>query len=104
MSEEMKFEKALEKLEKIVEELESGSIDLDEALRKYEEGVKLTRVCQQRLSVAEKKIQVLTRQLDGSLEKEPFDLNEVASSKGAKDAPLKKNMPKASAENEDLLI
>ena len=43
--EEVKFEKALERLEKIVEELESGNIPLEEALKKYEEGVKLCRIC-----------------------------------------------------------
>lgn len=73
MSEEIKFEKAMEKLEKIVEDLENGNIALEDALKKYEEGVKLSRICQKRLSAAEKKIEVLTRSLDGDLQKEPFD-------------------------------
>ncbi len=73
MSEELKFEKALEKLEKIVDDLESGSLDLEEALKKYEEGVKLSALCQKRLSQAEKKIEVLTRSLDGTLKKEAFE-------------------------------
>lgn len=75
-SEELKFEKALERLEKIVEELESGNIPLDEALKKYEEGVRLSRACSERLAQAEKKIQILTKTLDGSIKREPFELEE----------------------------
>lgn len=72
MTEEIKFEKALDRLEKIVEELESGNISLEDALKKYEEGVKLSRICQTKLEQAEKKIEVLTRSLDGGFTKEPF--------------------------------
>ena len=60
MESEIKFEKALSDLEKIVEELESGELSLDEALKRYEEGVKLSRSCAKKLSEAEKKIEVLT--------------------------------------------
>lgn len=73
MSEELKFEKALERLEKIVEELEAGNIPLEEALKKYEEGVRLSRACSEKLTQAEKKIQVLTRALDGGLKREDFE-------------------------------
>lgn len=76
MTEELKFEKALERLEKIVEELESGNISLEEALKKYEEGVRLSRACSEKLAQAEKKIQILTKDLDGSLKREPFELEE----------------------------
>ena len=76
MTEEIKFEKALERLEKIVEELEAGNIPLEEALKKYEEGVKLSRVCGEKLTQAEKKIQVLTKTLDGTLKRENFELEE----------------------------
>ena len=75
-TEEVKFEKALERLEKIVEELESGNIPLEEALKKYEEGVKLSRLCNEKLTQAEKKIQVLTKTLDGSLKREDFEAEE----------------------------
>lgn len=71
--EDFKFEKAVEKLEKIVEALEGGEIPLDEALKKYEEGVKLARLCNQKLAQAEKKIEVLTRHLSGNLVAEPFN-------------------------------
>lgn len=76
MSEELKFEKALERLEKIVEELETGNIPLEDALKKYEEGVRLSRACSEKLTQAEKKIQVLTKSLDGSLKREDFEFDE----------------------------
>lgn len=66
MSDELKFEKAIEALNQIVSALESGDIDLDEALKKYEEGVKLVRVCRDKLSKAEKKVEILTQQVDRS--------------------------------------
>ena len=93
MTEEIKFEKALERLEKIVEDLEAGNIPLEDALKKYEEGVKLSALCQKRLSQAEKKIEVLTKSLDGTLKKEPFEPEE------AEEAPRKKK-PRAQEESE----
>ena len=56
---EVKFEDALKKLEKIVEELEAGDLSLDEALKKYQDGIELSRLCAQRLEGAKKKIEVL---------------------------------------------
>ena len=68
MEPELKFEKALEKLEKIVEDLEAGNIPLEDALKKYEEGVKISRLCTEKLTQAETKIEQLTRVLSGALE------------------------------------
>ncbi len=73
MNEKFQFETALEDLEKIVEAMESGELTLDQALKKYEEGVGLVRACQSKLVETEKKIEVLTKSLDGSLKKEAFD-------------------------------
>jgi|GEM_PF-1091029 len=73
MSQQFLFEKALADLEKIVAALESGELTLDEALKQYEEGVRLTRACQSKLQEAEKKIEILTRSLSGELKSEPFD-------------------------------
>ena len=67
------FEKALEKLEKIVEELENGALSLDASLEKYEEGIKLARVCQQKLEKAKKKIETLMKKDEGLFEKESFE-------------------------------
>ncbi|MFA5362786.1 MAG: exodeoxyribonuclease VII small subunit [Candidatus Omnitrophota bacterium] len=65
---EIKFEDALKKLEKIIEELEQGDMSLDEALKKYQEGLELSRVCSQRLENAKKKIDVLTKNKKGDFE------------------------------------
>ena len=71
--EEIKFEKAIEKLEKIVEFLESGEIPLDEALKRYEEGIKIARLCGQKLAEAEQKIEMLVRDPSGNLRAVSFD-------------------------------
>ena len=70
---EPKFEKDLEKLEKIVESLEEGGLPLDSSLKKFEEGIKLAKRCEQALSSAEKKIEVLTKNAAGEVEAEAFD-------------------------------
>lgn len=69
---EPKFEKDLDKLEKIVESLEGGGLALDDSLKKFEEGIKLSRRCEQALSAAEKKIEVLTKNAQGQVEAKPF--------------------------------
>lgn len=67
------FEKSLEKLEKIIEALEDGELPLNESIKTFEEGVKLTKHCQDLLSKAELKIQKLLEKDDGSLDLEDFD-------------------------------
>ena len=61
------FEKALAELEQIVEKLEQGEVPLDASLKLYEKGVKAYRLCRKILDRAEKRIQVLVRDADGSL-------------------------------------
>ncbi len=58
----MKFEEAMERLEKITEELEQGNLSLDGALAKFEEGMKLISFCEKRLDEVKKKIQVLIKE------------------------------------------
>lgn len=70
---EIKFEDALKKLEKIVGELEDGSLSLDDALGKYEEGIKLSKLCAKRLEAAKKKVEILLKSEDGTVELKPFD-------------------------------
>ncbi|MFO7931116.1 MAG: exodeoxyribonuclease VII small subunit [Thermodesulfobacteriota bacterium] len=70
------FEESMEKLEKIVEELEAGSLSLDKALKKFEEGVSLSRFCFEKLDETEKKITALMQQQDGSVTETPFDSNQ----------------------------
>ena len=70
---EIKFEDGLKRLEKIVEELESGNLSLDDSLEKYEEGIKLSKACAKKLEVARKKVEILLKSEDGSFELKPFD-------------------------------
>jgi exodeoxyribonuclease VII small subunit len=70
---EIKFEEALKRLEKIVEELENGDLSLDEALKKYQEGIELSRVCSSKLDSAKKKIDVLVKNKKGEFEFKPLD-------------------------------
>ncbi len=70
---EVKFEEALKKLEKIVEDLEKGDLSLEEALKKYQEGIELSRICHQRLESAKKKIEILTKNKKGEFELKPLD-------------------------------
>ena len=74
---EVKFEDALKKLEKIVEDLEKGSLSLDEALKKYQEGIELASVCAQRLDNAKKKIDLLVKKRKGDFELKPLDEEEI---------------------------
>jgi len=67
------FEEALKGLEEIVQRMESGDLALEDSLGLFEEGVRLTRVCSQRLDEAEKKIELLTRDEKGGVKAEPAD-------------------------------
>ena len=66
------FEKALKDLEKIVEDLESGDLSLEESLKSFEKGIKLTRQCQAELEKAELKVQKLVEE-NGELKTKTLD-------------------------------
>ncbi|MBA3017467.1 MAG: exodeoxyribonuclease VII small subunit [Proteobacteria bacterium] len=66
------FEKSLKQLEQIVQELESGNLPLEKAMQKFEEGVKLSKFCSEKLDETEKKISVLLRDNKGDITEEPF--------------------------------
>jgi exodeoxyribonuclease VII small subunit len=70
------LEKSLADLEAIVEELESGELPLDKAMKKFEEGIKLTRGCQAALKEAEQKVEILLKSAGGEEALEEFDANE----------------------------
>jgi exodeoxyribonuclease VII small subunit len=55
------FEGAMDRLEEIVEQMESGKMMLEELIVRYEEGMKLVKVCQERLASAEQRIEIITR-------------------------------------------
>ena len=75
------FEVSLGRLEKIVGELEGGSVPLERALQLFEEGMKLAEQCRAQLEAAENKIELLVRKAGGKVAAEPFSLD----SPGAKD-------------------
>ncbi len=70
---EPRFEKDLDKLESIVESLEEGGLPLDASIKKFEEGIKLAKRCEEALSSAEKKIEILTKNAAGEVKSEPFE-------------------------------
>ena len=58
---ELNFEKAMDRLEAIVEQMESGKLPLEDLIVRYEEGMNLVKVCQERLTSAEQKIEIIAR-------------------------------------------
>lgn len=68
-----KFETALEELEQVVEQLESGELSLEDALTAFEKGVRLVKICNQKLNEVEKKIEVLVKDKEGKLQLKPFE-------------------------------
>ena len=73
---EIKFEKAIQRLEKIVDDLEKGEMDIDKSLEIFEEGIKMSRVCSKKLNEAEAKIEKLTKDQKGELVTELFPVEE----------------------------
>ncbi len=71
MDKELSFEEALKQLEEIVRDLEMGQLSLDESLKKFEEGIKLSRLCNKRLMVTQQKVQKLVEK-DDKIVEEPF--------------------------------
>lgn len=71
---ENNFEKSMESLENIVTELEKGELNLDESVKKFEEGMKIAKQCNSILENAEKKITILLEK-NGELEEKNFETN-----------------------------
>jgi len=67
------FEKNLERLDGIVHELEEAELPLEKALELYEEGMKLTAICQQQLEEAEGRVEILRKRAGGKVVAEPFE-------------------------------
>lgn len=80
---EPSFEKAMERLESIVEEMESGKMPLEDLLVRYEEGMKLVKVCQKRLTRAEEKIEIITRDHAGKVAVKNFEPGDAAGARTA---------------------
>jgi len=73
---EKKFEPALARLEEIVQELEQGDLPLEQSLKLFEEGTKLSRICNTRLEEAERKVEILIKDKEGKLKAQPFEERE----------------------------
>jgi exodeoxyribonuclease VII small subunit len=67
-----KFETSLKKLEDAVTKLESGELSLEDALKVFEEGVKNSAICSRKLNEAQKRVELLLKQKDGSFAREEF--------------------------------
>jgi exodeoxyribonuclease VII small subunit len=80
------FEASLEALEQIVRELEGGDLPLEKSLELFEEGIRLSRQCQERLNQAERRIEVLLRDNQGRPVVGPFgDANAISANNSARD-------------------
>src|SRR6201986_2715409 len=79
------FEAQLASLERIVREFERGDLPLEQSLELFEQGVRLSRECQERLNEAERRIEVLLRSGDGSTIAVPFESNELIEDEGGSD-------------------
>ena len=71
------FEDALSQLESIVAQLENGDLPLQESLKLFEEGIKLSRFCNQKLNEAQKKVEVLLKENGGDVEMRTFESEET---------------------------
>lgn len=72
----LNLEKSIADLETLVDELESGDLPLEKAMKKFEEGIKLTRQCQKALKEAEQKVEILVQSAGGEEALEPFDVED----------------------------
>jgi exodeoxyribonuclease VII small subunit len=69
------FEQALKQLEQIVQELESGDLPLEQAMKKFEDGIQLSKFCSNKLDETERRITLLVQDKDGNPSESPFDAN-----------------------------
>jgi len=66
------FEQSMKQLERIVQELEDGDLPLEKAIKKFEEGIKLTKLCSEKLDETEKKISVLLKKSEAQMAEKPL--------------------------------
>lgn len=85
VTEEIGFEKALARLETIVEEMESGSLSLEDMMKRFEEGQALVKLCAGKLNQVEKRIEILVREGE-TVKAEPF-ADSATSTEAPSDEP-----------------
>ena len=73
------FEQSMKQLEQIVQDLESGDLPLEKAVKKFEEGIKLSKMCAQKLDETEKKITILLEDGQGNITRAPFPSEDAES-------------------------
>jgi exodeoxyribonuclease VII small subunit len=96
-SQQVSFEESLEQLEQIVKDLEAGQLGLSESLELYERGIKNLKACHQALSVAERKIQLLTAvDEDGNPTTESFDEGDLTLEEKRTTRSRRRSGPKSS--------
>jgi exodeoxyribonuclease VII small subunit len=66
------FEQAIKQLEQIVQDLESGDMPLEKAIKKFEEGIQLSKYCTEKLDESEKRITILMKDAAGNVNEKPF--------------------------------
>ncbi len=71
--EKKKFEEAVKELERVVEQLESGELSLEDSLAAFENGVRLVKLCNQKLTEVERKIELLVKDKNGKLQLKPLE-------------------------------
>ena len=69
------FEQSMKQLEQIVQELESGDLPLERAIKKFEEGIQLSKLCAKMLDETEKKVSILLEDGQGNISEAPFPAN-----------------------------
>ena len=94
---QLDFEAAMDRLEAIVDQMESGKMPLEELIVRYEEGMKLVKVCQERLASAEQRIAIITRNHAGKPSVEPFEPKTEAP-------PSSAAQPKGDTKNDEVSL
>ena len=75
-TQKLDFEKAMTELEKIVENLESGELTLDDSIKAFEKGIELSKLCQKKLEAAEERVKKLLEKAGGDFDLELFEEKE----------------------------
>ena len=102
-SKESRFEESLERLEALVQEMESGDLPLEEIIKKYEEGNRLVKLCAAKLNEAEQRIEVLMKEKDGALGLQPFAVDEDEDDEAADKETGNSSIPNpSSSKDKDL--
>lgn len=92
---EQDFEGALKKLEKIVEELESGELSLSDAIKRYEEGMRLSQFCTKKLHDIQKKIEMLVKDSSGALLTKSFGEKDIKTADTEEQSQQRKRSKRA---------